>query len=161
LVDQILFRPFPLLNLRDIDDDRLLERLHLGLLFMTLKHAFDKIMPYEKILAQIPRLNDERDVFYFLQRLLRYILEIREDVVPEDLRRGVAKVVSRDAAEAVMTAAELLREEGRKEGKEAGKKEAIERVALNFLKAGFDEKVIASNTGLSLGEIHVLMRKLD
>ena len=165
LVDQILFQPFALLDLSVVDDHRLVERLHVGLLFMALKHAFDEAMPYEEILVQIPRLEREEDYLYFFRRLLRYILEIREDVAPEELRQKVERTVSRDAGEEVMTAAELLKEEGRLEGRlegrSEGRKEGVISVALNFLKAGFAEDLVAENTGLSLAEIRKLKAKLD
>ena len=60
-----------------------------------------------------------------------------------------------------MTAAELLKEEGRLEGRSEGRKEGVISVALNLLKAGFAEDLVAQNTGLSLAEIRKLKAKLD
>ena len=48
------------------------------------------------------------------------------------------------------------REEGLKEGREEGAREQKFEIARNFKEAGFDFKVIAENTGLTLKEIEKL-----
>ncbi len=56
-----------------------------------------------------------------------------------------------------MTIAEMLKQEGRKEGVEKGRKEGIEETkketARSLLDEGVDINIISSATGLSLQEI--------
>ena len=176
LVDQVLARPFPILDLSQIDDERIKRSLHLGILLLTLKHAYDDIMPFEGILDQLSQVQNEPELYYFLRGLIRYILEVRDELDPADLQRAIQAKLSKGAGEEVMTVAELLREEGRQEGRREGhqegrqegrregrqegrregRRQGLEEAAVNLLNAGAEPQFVATNTGLSLDRVLTL-----
>ncbi len=83
--------------------------------------------------------------------MLRYIFSVRSDVDEHKLKSIIAKRFTEAEGEEVMTLAERLIQRGEKNG--------TLKVAINFLKSGFAEGVVAENTGLPLDEVRQL--KLD
>src|SRR3954469_13445642 len=86
---------------------------------LSLKHGRDQVAIRIRVLAPDGRAPAARDV---LASVLRYILETSR-AEPAALRELLARQVGRDAAEEIMTTAEMLRREGKAQGKAEGKAE--------------------------------------
>lgn len=88
---------------------------------LALKHGRDHVAIRIRVLSPDGQAPAARDV---LVSVLRYILETsRAD--PATLRELLARQVGREAAEEIMTTAEMLRREGEARGKVMGKREAL------------------------------------
>ena len=161
LVDQVLFGPVHLVALNTIEDQILKEETHLGVLFLTLKHAFDEAMPYDQILVQLGRVKSEKLLRRFLLAVIRYIFNTREDADEHLLQNLVTNKLSKVLGVEVMTLAEKLEQKGRQKGRREGRQEAVRSVAFRLLKSGLDESVIAKSTGLSLKELRELKLASD
>ncbi len=155
MIDQILFQPIDLIELNAIEDKALADDLYLGTMFLSLKHAFDEAMPYDKIIVHLAKIKDKKLRLRFLLAVLRYIFSVRSDVDEQKLNHIIGKRFTEAEGAEAMTFAEKLR----MEGEERGEKNGILKVAINFLKSGFDESVVSENTGLPINEIRQL--KLD
>jgi hypothetical protein len=83
---------------------------------LSLKHGRDQVAMRIRVLAPDGRAPAARDV---LASVLRYILETSR-AEPATLRALLARQVGREAAEEIMTTAEMLRREGRDEGRREG-----------------------------------------
>ena len=55
-------------------------------------------------------------------QIFRYIYEVDETIGAEELRRLVAREVGKDVEEAIVTTADMLRAEGRREGRNEGQR---------------------------------------
>ena len=58
----------------------------------------------------------DRTALEFIEATFWYIMSAREDATPETLKEIVEKAISKEAGGVIMTVAEKLRQEGRKEG---------------------------------------------
>ena len=83
---------------------------------LSLKHGRDQVAIRIRVLAPDGRAPAARDV---LASVLRYILETSR-AEPATLRELLARQVGREAAEEIMTTAEMLRREGRDQGRQEG-----------------------------------------
>ena len=122
---------YDLYDLRDYEDERLLlgETMSLGVVLYLMKHIFDAdfgphIESAIEYLGKIPRRETQLE---FLEWILRYAYNAREDDLGENIDRGLDALGNENAREAAMTIAERLRQEGRREGIEQGIEKGIER----------------------------------
>ncbi len=90
----------------------------------------------------------------YLETMVRYIINARDDMSFIDMHDAIKKV-SPKGGELLMTIAEKLRNEGKKEGKEEG----LEKVALQMLFENEPVERIARYTGLSKDRIEELRRQ--
>ena len=88
---------------------------------LSLKHGRDQVAVRIRVLAPDGRAPAARDV---LASVLRYILETSR-AEPAALRELLARQVGREAAEEIMTTAEMLRREGKAQGEVTGKRSAL------------------------------------
>ncbi len=147
LVSRILFGPVHLINLSEIGDDELRREVHLGVMLLTLKHAYDAAMPFETIIVHLATIEDPHLRRRFLFAALRYIFSIRRDAEPEVLEELIAQKLGWQGAE-IVTIAERWEKQGYQKG--------VLAVALELLKNGLEEGVIQKCTGLSHREIQAL-----
>jgi len=98
----------------------------------------------------------------YLETMVRYIINARDDMSYTDMHEAVKKV-SPKGGELLMTIAEKLRNEGREEGREIGKQEGkeegMEKVALQMLFENEPVEKIARYTGLTKDRIEELRRQ--
>ena len=88
---------------------------------LSLKHGRDQVAVRIRVLSPDGRAPAARDV---LASVLRYILETSR-TEPATLRELLARQVGREAAEEIMTTAEMLRREGEARGEVRGKRGAL------------------------------------
>jgi len=154
LIDRIFMGPNHLIDLSRIDDSDLADDRHLAVALLTLKHAFDEVMPYETLILELKGIEDPALERRFLFAMLRYIFSVREDADDQQLQELITKELGWEGDQ-VMTLAEKWKNEGREEGRER----TLLEVARNLLKRGSEENLIQDATGLSTEEIRSL--KLD
>ena len=160
LIDQFLFSPARFISLNNIDEEELSEDLHLSTMLMTLKHAYDEHMPYERIIIQLGKIKNKHLRLRYLEAILNYIFNVREDADPDDLKTLVEHQLDPLMGEKVMTLAEKYRRIGEEIGEKRGEKLGILKVASGLLKKGFEDAIIIEATGLSLKELNQLKQQL-
>jgi hypothetical protein len=100
---------------------------------LSLKHGRDQVALRIRVLSPDGRAPAARDV---LASVLRYILETSR-AEPATLRELLARQVGREAAEEIMTTAEMLRREGRREGEASGEVKGKRGMLLLLLRQRF------------------------
>jgi predicted transposase YdaD len=100
---------------------------------LSLKHGRDQVAVRIRVLAPDGRVPAARDV---LASVLRYILETSR-AEPATLRELLARQVGREAAEEIMTTAEMLRREGEARGEARGKVQGKREMLLLLLRQRF------------------------
>jgi hypothetical protein len=78
-------------------------------------------------------LSKKRTGMEYLETVLRYIYNVRDDVDPVETEKKLVQVIDEDNKEGVMTVAEKLRREGRKEGAIYGKMETYQELLASGL----------------------------
>ncbi len=78
-------------------------------------------------------LSRKRTGMQYLETVLRYIYNVRDDIDPEETEKKLIQVIDEDKKEGVMTVAEKLRKEGRKEGAIYGKMETYQELLASGL----------------------------
>lgn len=100
----------------------------------------------------IKKSKEKDEITYYVSACIRYVLNVRDDITPEDMHREVSKI-SIEGGELVMTVAERMREEEvQKERK---------RLAKNLLVMGDPIAKIAMVTGLTEEEIEVIKKEIE
>jgi predicted transposase/invertase (TIGR01784 family) len=140
--------PIHLMDLSRIEDEEIIGRVHLAVLMLSLKHIYDEVIDLMALVDRLKYIREDAVRVFFIHLLTIYLLSTREDVDEVQLREIVTTGLSREAGGEVMTAAERLHREGKKEG--------IIKVAKNMLSRGMDESFILDITGLSLEELRRL-----
>ena len=106
---------------------------------------------------------EKDNISHYIESCLRYILNVRSDINKDEMIK-VASQISIEGSELVMTIAEQLRQEGREEGRQEGIEKGIEKGkeedAINFLKLGVSDEMVAKGTGLSIEKIIELKKKI-
>ncbi|MDJ0837987.1 MAG: Rpn family recombination-promoting nuclease/putative transposase [Acidobacteriota bacterium] len=158
VVTEVMFRPIPMVDLNRIDDEVLKEEMHLGVMFLTLKHALDEAVPLDRIFIQLGKITNLNLRKRYLVTICRYLLSVREDISDKMLQKAVTEHLDAAAGGDVMVYADILR----KEGEEKGRKEGIDQtmVALKMIGLNQDDASIEARTGLSTVHIRELRDEL-
>ncbi len=114
---------YELYDLRNYEDERLLlgDAMTLGVVLYLMKHIFDDDFGdhVEHGLKHLARIDKEETQLEFLEWILRYTYNAREDNLDENIGRGLDALDNINARKVAMTIAERLRQEGRVEGRMA------------------------------------------
>lgn len=173
LARDLMFKPFELINLSKISDEKLKEKLMYGIVAYAMKHVYGRnlLQVVKDILNQAKRLDLEKDDENdYLCSVLLYLMEAGEAD-----RQEFIKVVNRAGLptineEKIMTLAEQFRQEGEQKGRqeglllglEKGMEKGIEKgmekgmekgkidVAINLFRNGMDIAQVAKFTGLPM-----------
>lgn len=162
-----------LYNLSACTDQELPGDILLRIILKTLREIFNKDTAkfqqfLRELLFNLEGVKDQEKGLRFFEILIRYILSTRQDL---ELRRvyEMAKDISLERSEVIMTIAEKLilegkakgLEEGRKEGLKEGMEKGMEKgkleVAKNMLGLGIEMDKIAKATALPKEEIRKLL----
>ncbi|MDD2511324.1 MAG: transposase, partial [Syntrophomonas sp.] len=92
-----------------------------------------------RAVSYLLELDDKQTGIEYFETLMRYIFSARTDLTRADFNRVVKKIETTypEGSEAVMTLAEIFREEGREEGMETGEAKALARTAIKLLTKKF------------------------
>ena len=75
---------------------------------------------FDKMLPLFAELSRKRTGMQYLETVLRYLYEVRDDMDPEETESKLVRAIDEDKKEGVVTVAEKLRNEGRVEGEIQG-----------------------------------------
>jgi len=139
LIEEILFKPFHLIDTHHIADETLREQHWAGVMAFVMKHIFarDCMTFIQPLLEMVRSLEQKTGATDYIVALLNYLLEVGNtgqlETLVDTLREGLS-----DRGDEVMSIAEMLREAGRKAGIQTG-----------------------IQTGIHTGESNVLVRQLE
>ena len=157
LIKEILWKPYPLIDLTKMPDSELEYQIWCGTMLLIMKHIFDKdIAPFFNGIARqlkiIANLKDED----YIYTTLSYAVEAGEITDPEEFKKVIRNSLTKKDEESYMTLADVLRKEGREEAMRETKKmadifrqESKQEIARNLLQQGMSIEQISRATGLS------------
>jgi len=164
LAQDIFWRPYQLIDLSKISDDKLANTIWFGTAAYVMKHVFEKdLKAYIKNVVELLKPIDKLGGVDYICKVLSYVVEVTEierEVFVDTIKAGLATI----SEDKLMTLAEQWKQEGRQEGEqsglqkgmEKGKAEALKSVAMKLFGQGMTITQIASLTGLSVREIEQL-----
>ncbi len=166
LAQEILWKPYQLVDLTQLSDDHFHSFLWYGVLARTMKHIFEKdFLPTLKELVKDLKNLEDRGELSYIYTILSYIVNAGEVSRKEEFEEIIKTGLSEVDEEKVMTLAELYKQEGwqkgRQEGRQEGRIEAEKVIALKLLKNGMDIGQIAQLTELSNNEIEKLKQQIQ
>lgn len=155
---ELYFHAFPLVDITLIPDDEIMQHRSMAALTLVQKHIRQRDMAtlLDK-LAQL--LTLEQMSGQQIRTLVKYMMLAGEEKDVQTLLYGLAQRVPQHGEELMTLAEKLLsdgRREGRKEGRKEGKQIALLDVAKTMLQRGFDFQTIMEMTGLSQDELKQL-----
>ena len=171
-----------LVDLDVYEDSELLTMGRLGVFLMVLKHIYDSDMleTLKKLVPMMQELEGLDDGLEFLLTVFYYLYHASRIEKKDELERIAVESFSRETGGGVMTIAEQIREETRKESQEeineawakakqarqellqareeaaVARKKASETIARNMLAQGMEMNTISLCTNLSAAEIQKL-----
>jgi len=164
LAQDIFWRPYQLIDLSKIADDKLAKTIWFGTAAYVMKHVFEKdLKAYIKNVVELLKPIDKVGGVDYIYQVLSYIVEVTEierEVFVDAIKTGLATI----SEEKIMTLAEQWKQEGEQrglqkglqEGIEKGKAEAQKSFAMKLFGQGMTITQIASLTGLTVREIEQL-----
>lgn len=154
LVEQYFLKPFHLIDLGQIEDERLKQHAWSGVMEFALKHIFARdILPHIENISTLLYNLDKMDGRSFVEVVLQYFLERGEIKSKEQFFELVNDNISHEVGGDIMTLAEQLKKEGQKE-------KALE-IARTLLEDGSDPSFVAKVTKIPLPQIKDLKKKLN
>jgi len=146
-----------LYNLPTLDDAEIIGEARLRITLMLLKYAHtddaEKILRiFSNFKKALSVLNDPQLEKQFFIACIIYVLSIRDDVTPEK----ISKNLSDEGRKIVMSVAEQLRKEGRKEGKRINRLE----IAKKMLQSGMEDSQVIAFTGVSAEDVKQIKEEL-
>ena len=101
-------------------------------------------------MALFKKLESQKKVTEYFETFMRYIFDVNQ-LDNKDFKEVVKKISSKypEGGKKIMTLADQLREEGKREGEVKKEREII----LSLLKNGMKEKEVAEKTGIDLERI--------
>jgi hypothetical protein len=102
------------------------------------------------MLPLFAELSRKRTGMQYLETVLRYIYNVRDDIDPEETEKKLIQAIDEDKKEGVMTVAERLRREGEIRGEILGKIQICQEFMANGLlpKDMADQKIAQLNREL-------------
>jgi predicted transposase/invertase (TIGR01784 family) len=155
------------INVHEVPDEELLQRIWSGSLIYMLKHIFDKdiIKSWEKLKDVVKELAEAENVgLSYLELMLYYSLTAVEKNDRIKLEKVIESTLEEKGEKIMGSLAHHWYSEGRAEGMHDGIEKGIEKersnVAIKMLEAGSDMAFISKVTGLSMPQIQKLKSKL-
>jgi len=149
LINNYFLKPFQLIDLGQIDDEKLKQHAWSGVMEFALKHIFARdILPWLKDIADLLHQLDNSGGRDFIELVLQYLLERGELSDKNAFFKLIDTQISHEVGEKIMSLAEQLKEEGRAD--------AMHEVAKRMLAEGSDPVFVAKVTKLPLNKIKEL-----
>ncbi len=167
LAKELYTAPFPLVDLSVIPDEELLTHGYVAAMELLHKHAYHRdLVPVIKQLIKhdLLQLLKQLDSGQHLSRLVKYALEYEKDDYADEVVTLLTEALP-DMKETIMSAADQLRQEGHANGLKQGMLDGIEYekkiIAINMIKEGLSDSLVARTTGLSMDCLGELKNNLD
>lgn len=153
LAKQLVFKPFHLIDLNDIDDESLREENWSSLMMHVMKHAFAREMMHGmeqmgKILISVMRQGGED----YMMSTLRYISATQSPGQKQVFANLLKRNLAAEEDNPMMTMAESWINEGMQKGMQQG----VQKVAKNMLDKGMPAQQVADLTGLPMQQVRQL-----
>jgi conserved hypothetical protein (putative transposase or invertase) len=175
LAQDILWKPYRLIDLSKISDEKLKEFLRYGIIARTMKYIYQKdfLPALKNIIGDLKAIEGFGEMNY-IYTILSYIIEAGEIPDRQEFINTIKTGLTTVDEEKVMTLAEQFRQEGKQEGlklaeqfrqegeqkgKQEGKLEALNTVAMKLFSQGMTISQVATVTGLSVWDIEQLKSK--
>jgi predicted transposase/invertase (TIGR01784 family) len=175
LARDLMFKPFELIDLSKVSDEKLKDKLMYGIVAYAMKHIYEKnILQVVKVVldkAKCLDLEEDSENDYICSVLL-YLMDAGEADRQEFINTVNAAGLPTITEEKIMTLAEQFRQEGEQKGRqeglllglEKGMEKGVEKgkrdIAINLFKSGMDLTQVAKLTGLSALDVEQLKTKI-
>ncbi len=138
-------------------DEQTLGEGKLAMFLKVLKIVYDRdfVSKYKQMLPLLKDYDAKGEDRAFLIALNKYLLTRAHWENLLEFRKIALESYSEEVGGAVMTIADLLKKEGRQEGVQEG----VERVASTMIRKGLDREAIAEFTGLTLNQIAMIAQR--
>lgn len=166
LAKRIYHAPCPLVDLTTIPDEHLLKARHFGSMAFLTKHIreLDFLPLLEQIVELLRNLEFDEETGY-IRLMVSYLFEAGEVQDHDAFVKAITTNLQQ--GDTIMTIAEQIRKEGRKEGFEEGKSLGFEKgqlrekleTAKKLLALEIDEDVVLRATGLSKQDLIVIKQQ--
>lgn len=159
----MLLQPFHLIDVGQIPDEELRQRVWSGVMELIQKYVFAReiLLHLESIIPLIQALETLRSEG-LITKAVRYTLYGAKMDDPEPVVNLFKNHLSREVGEEAMTIAEKLEQRGMEKGMQQGMQEGRAanqaEVARNLLSEGTNPSFVAHVTGLSLDQVEALVK---
>jgi predicted transposase/invertase (TIGR01784 family) len=179
LAKKTLLEPFDLLDLSQIPDEDLKQKIWSGMMELSLKHISERnLVPFVESVIKLIRQIEQEGGAEYIRTIFYYFFLVGEVKNTEALKHVIHDQLSPKLEKNIMTIAEQFKEQGRQEamaiaqqwkeealqigeqkGKQEGRQEAMQEFASRLLKENMLDDKIAALTGLPLDAIRALRTK--
>ena len=163
LAKRIWTLPYELIDLREETLDDLTDLMWLQLVFTLLKQ-----IDSPRILEEIIKIGYNMEIMALdiggmelLKSAFTYLYEASEHAPPQTTAKIIRDQIGQKTGGAAMTAAELLRAEGRAEGLELGLEQGREEAAFNMFAKDFSLELVSEILKLSSEKVIALKAEWD
>lgn len=161
LAKQVFMQPFQLIQINQIADEVLKQRVWSGIMELSMKHIFQSnILSYLKSVLSLLEKIKMADDHDYAQTVLTYIFNTAEISDKQTFSQMIRENVSPEIEEIVMTPAQYFREEGFEKGIEKGieKGRVNEKkdLAKKLIQHGLTLSDVSKLTDLSIAELENL-----
>jgi predicted transposase/invertase (TIGR01784 family) len=159
LAEDILYKPYQLLDLKQIPDDKLKAQLWFGVLGRIMKHIYSKnVLPYfQGIMPELKIIADQGNNDYTYS-IITYLFEAGEIPDQSEFIETVKTGLSVNE-EKIMTLAQQYESRGEARGKAEGKEEVLRQMTINMLNRGMDSKEVAQIANITERDLQLLLAK--
>ena len=137
--------------------------IELRIFLKLLRYIFTDIELFKDKIGDIielfEELKDQETGMVYFEVVIRYIMNAKEGIDEKELVK-IARGISTERGEAIMTIAEKLRMEGRMEGRTEGKIEEKLAIAKNMLEMGMDIEQIMKATKVKEEKLRILKEEI-
>jgi predicted transposase/invertase (TIGR01784 family) len=162
LAKQLVFQPFQLIDLTQIDDEELQQHQRASLMELAAKHIFDRdIMPFVQSIQCVLKELDKEGYSDDICLVVEYIIQAGKAKDNHQIIDSIAESLSPEARGKVMTIADQLKREGKQEGLQQGFIEGKLEVAKKLLNKGSDVNTITELTDLPRNKIEELKKQIQ
>jgi len=163
MAKDMLVAPYPLIDLNTLDAREIRDDSWVSIMLNALKYGPSKAQPKDILaLLEVPivALAAQQDIGY-IEAVFLYLCESKDSEFRQELLNAFHTTLQPILGEDFMTTiADSFRQEGVEEGMQQGRQESMHFVAYNMLEKGFDEKLVADITKLSLEEVRAEAAKV-
>lgn len=156
-------KPFQLIDLNKIEDEKLRNETWAGVMQFAMKHIFKEqierhllgFLPIIKKLVLRQTGNNEH-----FEALINYILNFSELENYAELSKLFRNDMLDEQGDMIMTAAYQLQKQGWEIGVEEGREELREELVINLLQNGVPVDLVAKSANMSLEEVNKISKRI-
>ena len=157
LVDQYFLKPFKLLDLTQIPDEKLRKDAWFGILAFVQKHIYDRdFAPHLDELTKLVIEIYEAGATKFSAIVVQYLIESGRSLDKQAFAEKLSEKLPKALGNKIMTIAEGFRKEGRMEGQREGR----EQIARKLLRKTKDRDLVKEVTGFSDAHLNKIEKRI-